>query len=71
MLVSTYKFVHSLKDDEFTGTFEDLYGMFMESRLWFGNWWDHVDGYASLENIHIIHYENLILVCALKIIMRK
>jgi hypothetical protein len=62
MLVSTFKFVQSLKNEEFTGTFEELYNLFMEDKMWFGAWWDHVDGYASLENVHVIHYENLLKV---------
>jgi hypothetical protein len=60
MLVSTFKFVQSLKQDEFTGMFEELFEIFMQNKLWYGEWWKHVDGYASLANVHVLHYENML-----------
>ena len=62
MLVSTYKFTKSLINDEFDGTFEDLFNLFMQDKIWFGPWDNHVDGFTSLENVHVVHYENLLKV---------
>jgi aryl sulfotransferase len=60
MLVSTYKFLQSSELDKYTGSFEDFFKMFVEGQMWYGTWWDHVNQYTSLENVHVIHYENLI-----------
>jgi hypothetical protein len=60
MLVSTYKFVQSLVLDEFTGSFEDIFNLFMDEKMWYGKWWDHVDEYTSMENVHVIHFETLL-----------
>jgi hypothetical protein len=36
------------KTEEFTGSFEDLFNIFMEDKFWMGSWFDHVNGYTSL-----------------------
>ena len=60
MLVSAYKFMQSLVLDEFTGSFEDLFKMFVDGNMWYGRWWDHVNEFTALENVHVIHYESLL-----------
>jgi hypothetical protein len=34
--------------------------LFMNDQFWMGPWWDHVNDYTKLSNIHIIHYESLL-----------
>ncbi len=61
--VSTYNFAKCyVQDDGFGGSFEDMANLFVEGKYWYGAWWDHVDEYANLPNIHFVHYESLLKV---------
>lgn len=60
MIVSAHKFMQTMVQDEFTGSVEDLCELFLQDKLWYGSWFDHVNEYTQLENVHIVHYENLI-----------
>ena len=62
MLVSLYKFLQNIQDIDYAGTFEEFFELFLNNSLWFGKWTDHVNEYTKLNNVHIIHYENLLLV---------
>jgi hypothetical protein len=59
LVVSYYNFAKSHKIDEFTGSFELFVDLFLNGKYSFGPWWDHVDGYTSLENVHVVHYEDM------------
>ncbi len=60
VVVSYYNFFKSAKEDEFNGTFDDCVDIFVEGNTVFGSFWDHINEYANVENVHIIHYEDLI-----------
>lgn len=49
-----------MKHNEFTGTLDELVNLFVEGKLMFGPWWEHLNAYEKLENVHFIHYEDLI-----------
>jgi hypothetical protein len=51
-----------VQDDGFEGSFEDMVSLFLEGKYWYGPWWDHVDEFANLDNIHFVHYESLLKV---------
>lgn len=55
-----HKFLSSLKFNEFIGTIDDMVDLFVEGKIFYGPWWDHVNQYAELENVHFVHYEDLI-----------
>ncbi len=59
---STFKFAKCFNYEQHVGTFEDMAEVFSEGKYWFGPWWDHVDEYTALTNIHVIHYEALLKV---------
>ncbi len=52
MLVSSYKFVRSLIGDKYTGTFDELFELFMSDQFWMEPWWDHVNEYTKLASQH-------------------
>lgn len=60
LIVSYYNYFKHWKYDMYNGTFDELFEMFISGKTSYGSWWEHVNGYANLENIHVIHYENLI-----------
>ena len=60
VLISTYKFLKSMKGNEFIGTFDEMIDLFCEGKTLFGPWWEHVNQFENLENVHLIHYEELI-----------
>jgi hypothetical protein len=63
LIVSTLNHLKNFRaEQEFVGTFEELVEEFLRGKFWFGAWWDHVDQYASLPNIHLIQYESLLKV---------
>ena len=49
-----------MKEDEFTGTLDDVVDLFVEGKTVFGSFWDHLNEYENVENVHIVHYEDLI-----------
>ncbi len=60
-MVSTHKFYSSFKSEiDFTGSLDDMVEIFLEGKTYFGPWWEHVNHYSQLENVHIIHYEDLL-----------
>ena len=59
MLVSLFYFLKSIPDDEYEGTVEDLYENFIKGESIYGPWWDHVNMYTQLENVHVVAYEDL------------
>ena len=50
------------QDDGFGASFEDLVDLFLKGMYWYGPWWDHIEAYCSMQNIHFIHYESLLKV---------
>lgn len=60
VLVSLFFFHKSVPDDEYEGTIQDLFDYFIEGKTMYGAWWDHVNKYTQLENVHIINYEDMI-----------
>lgn len=62
VIVSFYFFHKSIPDDKFVGAMEDMFNSFVEGKIAYGAWWDHVNQYAALnnKNIHFIHYEDLL-----------
>lgn len=52
-----------MKEDEFEGTLDDCVDIFCEGQTVFGSFWDHLHEYENLENVHFVHYEDLIEVC--------
>lgn len=59
VLVSLFFFHKTIPDDEYLGTFEDLYKEFISGRVMYDAWWDHVNSFTQLENVHVVHYEDL------------
>lgn len=49
-----------MKETEFIGTLDEMVNLFCEGKSCFGPWWEHLNQYENLENIHIIHYEELL-----------
>lgn len=45
---------------EFNGTLDDLIDLFVDGKIVYGPWWDHVNQYAKLDNVHFVHYEDLL-----------
>ena len=60
VIISAYKFLKSMKGNEFVGTMDQMVDMFVEGKTMFGPWWEHLNQYENLENVHLIHYEDLI-----------
>lgn len=60
LMVSMYYFAKSLKESKFTGTFEEMVEMILNGQYMYGYWWDHVDGYVNVPNVHIVEYETLL-----------
>jgi hypothetical protein len=56
------------KFNKFSGTFEELVGGFVRGELWYGPWWEHIDGFAQLPNVHVIQYENLLEVILITVV---
>jgi hypothetical protein len=59
-LVSNFHYLSKHKYNTFSGTLEELVDGFAQGRLWYGPWWDHIDSFMSLPNVHVIQYENLL-----------
>lgn len=66
MLVSYFHFARALIFCSFTGNFELFVRLFLNNKLWYGSWWEHVKEYVKIPNIHIIQYEELLEVLVLK-----
>ncbi len=47
-------------DHKFTGAIEDLVDLFLRGHNIYGPWWEHVDEFLSLPNVHVIQYETLL-----------
>ena len=60
IVVSYYNFFKSAIEDEFIGSLDDAVDLFVEGKTVFGPYWEHMNEYTQLENVHIIHYEDLI-----------
>ena len=58
--MSYYNFFKSSKEDEFTGSLDDAVDMFLDGNTTFGPYWEHLNQYECLENVHFVHYEDLI-----------
>lgn len=63
VVVSYYNFFKKMKEDEFDGTMDDCVDIFCEGQTVFGSFWDHIHEYEGVENVHFVHYEDLIEVC--------
>ena len=60
LLVSLYSYRKTYPGDEYEGTLQDLFDCFIQGHITYGAWWKHVDTFTQLNNIHIIHYEDLL-----------
>lgn len=60
VVISYYNFFKKMKEDEFTGTLDDVVDIFVEGQTVFGSFWDHINEYENVENVHFVHYEDLI-----------
>lgn len=49
-----------MTQDEYSGTISDMVDLFVEGNTPFGPWWEHLNQYENLENVHFIHYETLL-----------
>ena len=49
-----------MKQDKFDGSFELLVQHFLNDKLFYGSWAEHVDQYFNFPNIHVIQYEELL-----------
>lgn len=63
VLVSFYNMAKTMANDEYSGTISDMLDLFVEGKTAFGPWWEHLNQYENLENVHFIHYETLLEVC--------
>lgn len=59
VLVSFYFFHKSIPGDEYEGTIEDLFENYVKGHNAYEAWWNHVNKFTSLENVHIVHYEDM------------
>lgn len=59
-IVSLYFFLKSMPDDEYEGSIEDLFESFCKGEVIYGHWWKHVNTFSQLDNVHIVHYEDLL-----------
>lgn len=68
LVVSQYHFFHTgLLTEEFDGSFEEYFNLFVKGELHYGPFWDHVNDYTERSGFHIVYYEDLIEVCQLLI----
>ena len=70
VLVSLYYFHKKIPADPYEGTFNDLFDSFISGEIMYDAWWKHIDTFAELENIHFMHFEDLLEVL-LKVEMIK
>lgn len=66
VVVSSYNFIKTLKEEEFIGSFEQMIENFLQGKFWYGSWWDHIKEYLAMEGIFIVKYEELLEVNLLK-----
>lgn len=59
LLMSLYTFQKSIVSDEYEGTFEDFFNLFINGQTMYGPWWEHINQYNKLSNVHFINYEDL------------
>ena len=59
MIVSYYHFAKSLKNKN-TEPIESMIRKFAEGEYIYGPWWEHVDQYLNLANVHVVQYETLL-----------
>jgi hypothetical protein len=63
VVVSLYKFMSNITTEEgFVGDFEDMVELFLSGKYMYGGWWETVDQYVNLPNVHVVHYETLLKV---------
>ena len=61
IIVSLYFFLKTVpEEDKFDGTLEDMFEDFVNGELNYSAWWDHLNEYTKLDNIHIVHFEDLL-----------
>lgn len=65
MLVSNYRYCHTLLGDPVDFTFETYFNMYMKGKLFFGDWGDHTRewleaGEANPENFLFLTFEQLV-----------
>ena len=60
IIVSLYYFAKTVPEDKFDGTMEELFEGFVKGEIMYDAWWDHINEYAKLKNIHIVHFEDLL-----------
>jgi hypothetical protein len=57
-----YKMLRSFQLENFDGTFEDMVNLYLEGKMWYGPWWEHVDQFVNWPNIYCVHYETIMQV---------
>ena len=60
MICSYHNFLKSAIPDEFNGGLDDFVDLFVKGTILFGPWWDLINQYSNLENVHFVHYEDLV-----------
>ena len=58
--MSLYFFLKKIPEDQFDGTMEELLEDFVKGEVVYDSWWDHVNQFTKLDNIHIVHFEDLL-----------
>lgn len=62
VIVSYFKFFSKFLPNQFMGTLDEMVDLFVEGNTMYGPWWEHLNTYTSLANVHIVHYEDLVQV---------
>nr|QNH68008.1 sulfotransferase-like protein 1 [Brachionus koreanus] len=57
--VSYFHFTNLSTQAQFTGNFYDFTKLFIEGKVPYGPWWNHVDDYVTKKDVHVIYYEDL------------
>ena len=61
LVVSFFHFIKDIKNETlYEGSLSDMCDCLEHGEWVYGSWWKHVDQFTRLDNVHIIHYENLL-----------
>lgn len=58
--ISSFEFNRNCTQSKMNQNLQEYIESFKNGKLFYGPWWEHVDGYTSKPNIHVIHYEGLL-----------
>jgi hypothetical protein len=60
VLVSLYFFLQNNPEDRFEGTLEELFDEYVNGHVMYGGYCEHINEFAKLNNIHFVHFEDLL-----------